>query len=55
MVKMVISASLRSPLSSKAIGPVAPLYVIFCSSGRYFFGSLESAYFIASISMLAAS
>ena len=55
MVKMVISASLRSPLPSKEIAPVAPLKAIFCSSGKYLAGSAESAFFIASIRRLAAS
>jgi hypothetical protein len=55
IVKIVISASLRSPLSSKAILPVAPLYSIFASSGRYLAGSGELAFLIASISSFAAS
>ena len=55
MVKIVISASLRSPLSSNSILPVAPLKLSLASSGRYFAGSAELAFFIASISMFAAS
>ena len=53
--KIVISASLRSPFSSNSILPVAPSYEIFATSGRYFAGSVESAFCIAAIRMLAAS
>ena len=55
MVKIVISASLRSPFSSNEILPVAPLKSIFATSGRYFAGSEELAFFMASIRMFAAS
>ena len=55
MVKIVISASLRSPFSSKLIWPVAPLKLLLASSGRYFAGSAELAFFIASISRFAPS
>ena len=53
--KIVISASLRSPLSSNSMWPVAPSNEIFASSGRYFAGSVESAFCIAAIRMFAAS
>ena len=55
MVKIVISAFLRSPFSSNSIVPVEPVKLIFCSSGRYYYGSLEFAFFIASIRRFAAS
>ena len=54
-VKMVISASLRSPFSSNFMLPLAPLKSMAASAGRYLAGSAESAFFIAAISRLAAS
>ncbi len=55
IAKMVISASLRSPFSSNWMLPEAPLKLIAASAGRYLAGSVESAFFIASIISIAAS
>ena len=46
---------LMSPFSSKAIGPVTPLYCTLPTSGRYFSGSDEPALTMASASTLTAS
>src|SRR6185312_9628498 len=55
ILKIVISASLRSPLESNCTWPVAPLKETLKSSGANLAGSVESAFFIASITALVAS
>jgi hypothetical protein len=52
---IVMPPSRMSPFLSKAILPVTPEKLSFCSAGRYFAGSAESAAFIASIRDIAAS
>ncbi len=55
MAKIVISASLRSPLSSNWMLPLAPSWLMVASTGRYLAGSDESAFFMAAINRCVAS
>jgi len=54
-LKIVISASLRSPFASNCTVPVAPVKLSLKISGVNLAGSVESAFFIASITALVAS
>ena len=54
-LKIVISASLRSPLASNSTLPVAPVKDTLKISGANLAGSTESAFFIASMIALVAS
>ena len=54
-LKIVISASLRSPFASNATLPVAPLKLTLESSGVNLAGSVEFAFFIASATASVAS
>ena len=54
-VYSVIAPFLVSPCSSNSTFAVMPSYEIYESSGRYFAGSVEFAFCIAAISVIAAS